>query len=302
MPINPHVFGPARLNTTVLAVTDISVEATAATDLIRLQHSANRFNSVTVRASSEPRIRFSTPVKPALDLLGVDGLRLTVAEAWMCKFADFRRTATASDDAKIDMNANCHAFAYIDSISASQGQMAMANVVVEILLGTATTEEAIKLGTGDIPTLGAEPALHTIGPIAHNGSRIDGVRSLNLGFGHQFIRLPSDGDVVARNGLLAATDPTMTAEVVDPPQWLTALGIVGAPITTSLAMWLRAFDTDQTLATTGLNLASGANSGRIMVTDASGQAGSNATANVAAVFQSATDTNPWTYTASGTVP
>lgn len=304
MAINPYVFGPAKVNATTLAVTDLGLELVAGSDLVRLQHSANRFMSVIVRASGEPRVRFSTPAAGALALFGTDGIKVTTLEVWMAKFADFRKTGTSSDDDKIDFNTNAVGFGYIEGISAGQGGIALASVVIEVLLGTATTVDPLKFTSagGDIPVLGSEPALHTVGPIAINGTRIDGVRSTNLSFGHSMLRLAADGDVYARVGALTTSDPTLSAEVVNPDAWLTSAGVIGAPITTSMDIWFRAFKTDQTLDTVGFKLASGATSGRYMIDGASGRPGETVTAALSATFISSTDTNPWTYTASGTVP
>jgi hypothetical protein len=310
MSIDPAVFGPLTLNSTTLAVTDVTLELAAVSDIQRLQHSANRFDSVLVRTSGEPRIRFSTPARGALDLLTVDGLKITSLAAWLCKFADFRRSVTATDDSQINFNTNAVGFAYIDSISVAQGQMAMANCVLEILQGTATTDDPIKVGVlGEVPTLSAEPIINTVGPIKIDGSAIDGVRSVNLSFGHQFTRLPADGKVYASTGQLVRSAPEVSADIINPVAWLpapAAEGIAGKVVATSFELFLREFDNaTQLLNGKGISFlmtkASQGPVGRYTVEQLAGRPAEAVVAKLRAMFATYNDVNPLVLTASKTI-
>lgn len=252
-------MSPVLLDTTKLAVEDLQYSP----DLLSVpfQHSGYEFPSVGVRPGGRPAWKFRTPFLDAYAYIGLKAKLATVCDIYFATFASGLRQAGANHT-KLGLNTNCKAFCWIDGASVRQHGVLMADVNVLMLSIDSTTFPFQYVSAVSLPVLGAEPALHTLGPIGLNGVRKDG--SKNHGFRNNctIVAPINDGDKYPRNAVLMGAKPKLMIEHEDPMQMLTDLTVEGVAIPTSLALYFAGID-----PTTGKRMTTG-----ISLTGASGHA------------------------------
>jgi hypothetical protein len=287
-----HTLAPAKLNATTLAIDSLTLGPGVAKTLFK--HSGNRFASAVVIGGADRVVSFRTPFLDAYNLIGFGVLKLTNWEAHMSRFLDYIEASTATHW----MASGTVGMAVINGWSVSQRGILMADVSVVPLSTTGMADPVALSNASTPPTLGAEPALQTLGPIVVNGTRLDGFKSSAVQLGHQYLAEPVDGDLYPKTAMLVGGEPQISGEHGDPSGLMTALGLNGVAVT-SLDLYYRNI-TGQVVGATGVKIS--ATAGRAMVGDLSVGHGELAKQGLMVDGLSSTDTPPFTVTAGAAVP
>lgn len=235
---------PCKINTTVLAVESISLSAEVAA--IVHQHSGNEYPTLIAVPGAAPRMRLKTFFHDAWTLIGGGVLRATVLEMYLAKFTSLARD-TGAAHTKIALASSAVAAIYISGASVSEDGILMADVDIVPLSADRITHPLALTNSVSLPTLAAQPVLHTMGSVKFNGSVIVGAVSSGVDFGVQYESVRTDGALYADVGLRVGAAPKCSAEIVDPQAALTSLGMLGTAISSSTALYFKRFD-----ATTGV--------------------------------------------------
>lgn len=259
---NISSLAPLRIASTVLAIDNLQLPPEVQSQAYR--HSGNEFPSAIVVPGAAPRIRCSTPFKPAYDLIGWKALRATVVDVYLAKFASGLRSVT-TDNPKYSLNTSAAALVYIQRVRCSDRGIAMADIEIVLTSSDGMAYPLAAPSTGALPTLSSQPELHTLGTSIFNGTTIAGSTGLDLDLGANIV-LGIDGN--PGDGLLYPTvaqylggTPVMNVAHGDPVGVFASLGYTGAAMSSNFVQWLRTYD-----ATTQLSLATG-----VSITAASGR-------------------------------
>ncbi|MBA3622960.1 MAG: hypothetical protein H0W48_00520 [Methylibium sp.] len=294
-------LAPIKLNSTVLATLDLQLPPDVQAEAFR--HSGNEFASAIVVPGATPRVRFRTPFKPAYDLIGLKGLPLTVFDVHLAKFSSGFRSS-GSDHPKLSLNTSAQAFAYITRVACADRGIALAEVEVVVLSSNGMANPLSAITTGALPSLAAQPSLHTLGTTVVNGSTIAGGTGFSWDFGPE-ISLGLDG--APGDGLLYHTAasylggaPMLDVEHGDPISALTNIGYLGSALTGNFVQWLRTYDAATKVAlATGLSLTVA--DGRVLPADIGAGNGRVATGGIRCMPTSTSGTHP-VVVSTGTVP
>lgn len=256
MSLNISSLAPIRLASTVLATENLQVTQDVQTTMFR--HSGNEFPSVITVPGAAPRVRFSTPAKPALDLIGLKALRLTTLDVYLATFAAGFRSAS-TDHHKYSLNTSAAALAYIQRIRISDRGIAMAEIECVLLSSDGMAYPLGSPTTGSLPTLASQPALHTLGTSRVDSTTINGTSGFELDFGANVVAgidgNPGDGLLYPTVAQYLGGTPVINVEHGDPVGVLAALGYIGLAPTTSYVQWFRDYDTTNHVAlTTGFSI------------------------------------------------
>jgi hypothetical protein len=297
MTLSLSTMAPTNLNGTVLATTDLTLSPNVAETMFK--HSDNQYASVISVTGATPVVSFSTPLKPAYDLIGLTILKLTAFDHYLAKFTDYAKDAT-STHVKYALDVGATAIAAITGINASQGGIAMAQVTVMLLSSTnGMTHPLVRTANNALPNVASEPALHTVGPISINGTRIDGTRSISGTLG-QAIQTPAhDGELYPRNGSFLMADPVFTVQHEDPRTLAETLTLIGVNASSNIVMYFRAFS-GNVAAATGISFTVA--NGRAMPDTINTSQGQIATGGMRVIATSANDTHPWAVNTGATLP
>ncbi len=294
-------MAPLKLNSTVLAITDLALSPEV--EIANFRHSGYEFPSVGVVPGAKPMCRFKTPFGAAYTLLGMKLLQATTLEIYYATFAAGLRQSGANHYMHA-LAASAKAAAYIEGASVGQGGILLADVMVALLAPDATTHPLAALASGaTLPSLGGEPQLHTLGPFAMGAgpTRIDGITNQGFKNNIQLAMPVNDGDQYPRSCAIMGMDPVIMAEHEDPITLLTSLGLLGVNIPTQAHAFFRGVDpTTQLLQTTGLRFA--ATSGRVVPMPVQFDLNRPAKTGFGLRTLSSTATHPIVITAGATLP
>jgi hypothetical protein len=289
---------PCKLNTTVMAATDLRLSANIASQVY--QHSGNLFPSVAVLSGAIPRIAFKTPIKDALTVIGTGLLALTNLDFMLAKFSNSTFIkATTSVHTKWNASSGC---AYISGWSIGQGGICLADVDVVPLSTDGTTHPLTRSDNNAMLTLSSEPILHTLGPLSVNGSVITGLNQLSVAMNHTLDVRVSDGDLYPRNAALLAGSPTITGEHLDPATLLTTLSLIGVNISANVIAYWKSFDVTTQIVSTANSVSAAIASGRIVAENIDAGQNNPAKSAIHVIPLSSTATHPLVTSIAATAP
>jgi hypothetical protein len=288
---------PVKLNSTVLAGEDLGASPSVVSQAFR--HSGNLFSSVMTIPGAAPRFTFKTPFYEAYNLIGLQSLKLTTFELYLAKFVDAVRGSGSAR--KYSLTAACAGFATITGASVSQGGVMMADVEIAFQSDTGMAHPWTPADNGTIPTLSAEPALRTLGPVTLNGTTNGGYVSCAIDFGNRLESHVGDGCLFPTVIGYVGGDPVLTYEHADPATMLTTIGLTGAALTSNAICYFRDYSTTTHLAlTTGLSLTVA--SGRVIPEDFGASSQGIARGGIRIAGLSSTATHPIVVATGASVP
>jgi hypothetical protein len=224
-------------------------------------HSGNVFATAVVVGGADRRVTLSVPMKIALTTFGLGLVKLTTFSAFLAKFADYNRLATASHLA-LRMVAGCAAAAQITGWSVSVDGILMANIEIVPLSTTGQLDPLELVPTQSLPAITGSPDLHTLGPVSINSTVIPGLSSMSGSIGSSIAVQRTDGDLYARVAARIEATPTMSLTHEDPTTILQAVSLMGATIV-SVVVYAKAFDPTTGIAVQAGSLSFTMVSGRI---------------------------------------
>lgn len=260
-------LAPLRVNATVLPIADLQVSPDIQSEAFR--HSGNEFASAITVPGAAPRIRWKTPAKTAIDLIGLKVLKATVFDVHFAKFIDGIRSA-AGVHTKLGLATNAVGMVYIRRFAVQDRGVCWAECEAALLSADGMTHPFAAPTGVALPTLASQPALHTLGPTEINGNTYGGATGLSVDLGPDVMvgleGSPGDGLLYPMAAAYRGGSPMIEVEHGDPVALLTPLAQIGAAIGTSFKQWLRDYDAVNHVAlATGVSLTVAA--GRIIPID-----------------------------------
>lgn len=262
-----HSLAPIQVNATVLATAGLQVPPDVASEAFR--HSGNEFASALVVPGAQPRVRFRTPFKPAYDLFGFKGLRVTTLDVYFAKFVDGIRSPSAVHP-KYALATSAEAFGWINSVSVGNRGVAMAEVELVLLSSDGMVHPFATPTTSLLPSLSGQPSLHTLGVSSINGTHIGGALDFTLDLAPQIMvgidGMPGDGLLYPTVAAYMGGSPAIEVSHGDPITLLATLGLTGVPVGAStFKQWLREYDaTNHITLSTGISLTIASGAGRVI--------------------------------------
>jgi len=289
---------PITMNATTLAVSNLQLPHEVAVDGFR--HSGNEFASVLAVSGAAPRVRFSTPFAAAYTLIGLKALKLTTCNIYLSKFSDGLKLAT-STHRKWALTSSCTALACIRGASVSNRGLLMADVEIVFLSNDGQAHPLTASDANALPTLGSEPALHTLGPATINGTTTGGYLSCSLDLGAEITVALSDGDRFPRVAAYVGGTPIISCEHTDPVTLSTVTGLTGVALSSNFVQYFRTYDTSTHLSgTDGLSLTVA--SGRVVLDTIGSDNLAVATGSLRVLPLSTSTTHPIVVASGATVP
>ena len=241
-----YSLSPGKFGSTVVPFKSVGFSAGILAELDF--HSGNPYGSLVRVPGASPRVVLTMPFAAAYAALsgGLGLTKLTAFEIYLAKFTDGIRSAS-SDHTKFALDSGAVAHAFITGAACDQDGLLMATVEVHPLADDSTTFPLVQTSNNALPTLAAQPDLHTLGPVSINGSVYPGLQSAGFDLAQGFVAERSDGDRYPKVGRKLDSSPRLFAEHSDPQAILNALGLNGASISANVIQYFRKFD-----ATTGL--------------------------------------------------
>ncbi len=261
-------LAPLRVNSTVLPIDQLRVPPEVASEAFG--HSGNEFASALVVPGAAPVARWRTPAKTAYDLIGFKGLVATVFDIHFAKFVDGIRDSN-STHTKYALAASAEAFVYIKSISVAERGVAWAECEAQLLSSDGMTHPLAAPTTVALPTLAAQPALHTMGVSSLNGTAIGGALEVSVDLAPQIMvgidGSPGDGLLYPMVATYLGARPSIEVGHGDPIGLLASLGLTGLVTSAStFKQWFRDYDsTNHVTLTTGMSFTIAAGSRAIPV-------------------------------------
>ncbi len=249
---------PLDINGTVLAAEDQAVSFGVVAEQVR--HSGNLFPSVQIVPGAMPRYSAKVPFAEAYALIGLKALKMTTGGIYFAKFVDSVRSASAVHR-KYALAASASGYAMITGASVSHGGVLWADVEIVFLSSDGMTHPLVSSDNGALPTLSAEPALRSIGPVTVNGTSYFGVVGASIDLGNKLETFVGDGHLYPTVAAYVGGDPGLSIETADPATSIAGIGLLGAAATSNIVAYFRDYSTS-----THLSLATG-----ISVTIASGR-------------------------------
>lgn len=303
MTANLYSLSPAKFGSTVVAVKSIGLSAGIIAEMD--VHSGNPYPTLVRVSGATPRVQLTMPFNEAYANLssGFGLTKLTAFEVYLAKFTDGVRSSS-SDHVRFALDTGAVAHAFISSASVDQDGLLIATVEVYPLADDSTTFPLVMTSNNALPSLSAQPVLHTLGPVSINGTVYPGLTSSGFDLGQGFVAERSDGDRYPKVGRRIESLPRVTCEHADPQAILAVLGLNGVDITANVVQYYRRYD-----ATTGL--VSNTSSSGVSLTMAAGRAhptdinvaqGGIASLGVEFMPTSTSSTHPIAVSTSATVP
>ncbi len=236
-------LSPININSTVLAVENISLPY----DVVSVvsQHSGNEYPTLIASPGANPRLTFRTPFANAFTLIGFGVLAATALDVYLAKFVSSARSGS-SVHSKLSLASSCTATCHITGVSVSQDGILMADVECVYLSNDGVTHPIAAMTTNNaLPSLAAQPTLHTQGPISIGGTVYGGLKSAGIDLGQQMTTARSDGDPYPRVCVRTGGQPKLSGMHEDPTAMHAILTTVG--ISSAIIQYFRSYS-----ATTGI--------------------------------------------------
>lgn len=207
-------LAPAKLNTTVLAVTDVQVNPANKARVI--PHSGHLQPTVIVQTGSSYTVTCQAPIKSAYDLIGFAPLKLTALEVQETAYAD-GKVASGLAHSKWTLGAGATALAIIKGGSVDHDGILFVNIEIFCQSADGITPPLTRSDATALNTLAAVPVLHTMGPVEiAAGTRVDGATGHGFTTGLEFTILGNDGDLYPKVATVLVSEPRLTASYSDP--------------------------------------------------------------------------------------
>jgi hypothetical protein len=202
--------------------------------------------SMMRRAGAQPAIRITVPLATAWGLLAsFVPIQLDSFTLYEASFTGTPALRIATGATTLALTATTGlAFAYISRIyfSGSATPLALADITI-LLASTDGQTDPITIGTGSVPSLAANPTLHTMGPLVDNTTAKWGVQSWSLDTGISIEPIQTDGFFYPTTYRVNAYQATATIQHNDTPALLSALGDSGKDGTgAGFILYARAYD------------------------------------------------------------
>jgi hypothetical protein len=250
-------LAPLRINSTVLPIADLQVSPDIASEAFR--HSGNEFPSALTQPGAAPRLRWKTPAKTAIDLIGLKALKATVLDIHFAKFVDAIRSAS-SVHTKIALATNCLASVFIRRFAVQDRGVAWADCEAILLSNDGMTHPMAAPTSVALPTLASQPSLHTLGTTELNGNIYGGAKGFSCDLNPDMMvgldGSPGDGLLYPMAATYRGGSPIIEVDHADPVGLMAALSQIGVAIGVStFKQWLRDYDsTNHVALTTGVSL------------------------------------------------
>ncbi len=256
-------LGPIGINAAVLPILGLRWSPGALDE--PFSHSGNEFATHNRQTGAAPRLTCTMPFWDAYNLIGWKSLKCTTLSAYEAKYVDATREA-GSTHRKYALAASAVAHATIRSVTLG-GPRDLCLAEVEILYlapaGTATTHPVAITDNNALPALTSGPTLQTGGPLTILNTAYNGLQSMTLDTGNQLEAFSHAGDKYPTICQYAGGNPMVRGVYADPVTLLDAIGLEGADLATTTALWFRDYNaTTGVLALTGVKIVLGR--GRIM--------------------------------------
>ncbi len=233
MTISLHSMGAVFLGGTALPATNVQYSPNVAG--AQLRHDDREFSSIQATLGSAPMFTFQTPIKNALDEVGLRVTKFTDIDIYLAPYTDAVHDATSK---KYTLAASAVAFAVITGFSVAQGGICLANVSVACLSADGDTDPITSPANEAIPAI-TEPLLHTLGPVTLNGTATDGVESIDASTSQRWAPIFSDGKLYPETGQYDGGEPVISISHADPVAVL-GTNYIGAAISSTTTVELRA--------------------------------------------------------------
>lgn len=245
-------LGFAKLNTTTMPVLSIEYTPNMATDPFR--SGGDLSPTMVRRAGAMPVMRFTVPLDAAYSALSsLLPVTLTAFEMYAATFTSGSRGSTGANIYKLD-TLNATAIACLTAVSAAQGgpNLAIAEVTVYFCSNDGITDP-ITTTTGALPTLGAQPNLHVLGPMVDDTTARWGLKQWRIDFGVSMEPIRADGFFYPSSYRYNAIGATASFTHSDISALYTALTSDGKDATgAGFILYARAYNmTTKVLTTTG---------------------------------------------------
>jgi hypothetical protein len=252
-------LAPMRINSTVLAVKSVNFGAGIISETDK--HNGNLYGTLVRVSGAEPVITAQVPFAAAYSLIGFGSLAVTTLEVWLATFASYERQTTGN---KWDLSSGATGVAVISGISVDQDGLVLAEITITPLSADGDVHP-LQPGSGTLPTLAGQPALHTLGAAVVNGTGIDGMDSFSGDLGQQVQTYRGDGQRYATVAGRLGGMPRLTANLRAPTDTLAAVGLLGANISSSVIFYFRSYNptTGEVAVSGGTGISITATSGRI---------------------------------------
>lgn len=229
-------MGAVVVNTTPLPATNLSLDP--GVNVNRFRHDDREFASIGAVTGAAPVLSFQTPLKNALDVIGLRVLKVTALDAYLAKYTDSVHDAT-SDKYSLAVTPNAVGYAIITGFNVTQGGIALANVSIAGLSADGSVNPFVK-STGAIPAI-TEPLLHTLGPSLLNNVSTNGLQGASASLNQRWAPLFADGDLYPQVGTYDGGDPIISLNHNDPVA-IFGTDYEGAAITATTSLTFLAMD------------------------------------------------------------
>jgi len=209
-------LGFAKLNATTMPATDISYSPNMGVEPFRSGGDISA--SMIRRSGGRPVFRFTAPLASVWGALSSFlPVTLSAFEMHAALFSGTARTSSGATQFKLDTT-NGDAYGLITGIYPTGGAVpvVMAEVTV-YLCSKAGLVDPVTSSTGTLPTLGATPDLHTIGPMVDNATAQWGLKTWRIDTGVGMEPIQADGlfyPTTYRVGAIQASATVAHADVV----------------------------------------------------------------------------------------
>lgn len=291
-------MAPLKVNSTVLAIKSATIGAGIIKEVDK--HSGNLYGTLVRISGAEPVMTAQVPFAAAYSLIGFGSLAVTTLEFWLATFSSYERLTTGN---KYDLNTSCTAMATITGWSVDQDGLLLADVSFT-LISNDEGAHPLKAGSGTLPTLASQPALHTLGPLVTNGTQLDGQASAGASLNHEIRAYRGDGAKYPTAAARLGGMPQLTAVLNAPVATLTEIGLLGADISANVVQYFRAYDatTGEVEDSAGSGVSITVASGHIAWEDLSSQMQDVPTIGLTVEGLSTSSTHPFAVSLSATLP
>lgn len=300
MPAIVYSLAPAKLNATVVPVERIGFSPGVLAN--PHQHSGNEYPTLVAITGATPRITLTIPFRAAYDVLGLGITVLTAFEVYLAKFGALTRLAT-STHTKWALTTSCTAAAIITGASVNQDGLLMAEVEVYPLSNTGVAHPLTRTDNNAMPTLAAQPILHTAGPLSLNGTVIPGVASYGIDLGQRLEVQRTDGALYPLLAVRVDAAPKLTATHADPVTMIAGLGsLLGNSISANVIAYFRQLATTGIVDTGATAVSITVASGHVLPLEVTSAQGQVATMGLEVHGLSSTATHPFVASITATAP
>jgi hypothetical protein len=266
------------------------------------RHSGNVYATANVIPGADRRVRLSIPFYAAFEVFGLSLTQLSAMALYLAAFADFNRES-GSNHQMMSLSAACVAGAEIVGWTVSQDGILFATCDVVFLSSDGATDPITITDSQALPSVGATPLLHTVGPVSFAGSIIPGVSSSGGSMGTSPMLLRTDGDLFGRSGARIMADPTITLMHSDPKTLIDNITQMGATIAYNTIVYFKSYDATTGESSTANGLSISLSAGNILPHGVDANQGEVATAGVDLLGISADGAgNPLSVSTGVTVP